>query len=223
MIAKNLKGKCKDDISKIENYEQAINDKENVWDCHHRLELTLEGEYAHSKEDLIRMDMYYNRPYFELIFMKQSEHLALHKKIRPVTKSTREKIKKALTGRKLSEEHIQKLTSRTISFETRMKLSKSLAGRKLSEEHKHKISQSQFGKKLTEEHKSKISKAHKGKPKGPYDEKTKIKISMALKGKERKKRGPMSEELKKKISDARKGKPHPHAGGLKRNKKECLH
>lgn len=71
---------CKDDISKIENYEQAINDKENVWCCHHRLELTLDGDYAHSKEDLIRMGMYYNRPYFELIFMKDNEHSSLHRK-----------------------------------------------------------------------------------------------------------------------------------------------
>ena len=36
MICKyNVKKYSRDDISKIENYEQAINDKENKWDCHH--------------------------------------------------------------------------------------------------------------------------------------------------------------------------------------------
>jgi len=46
---------CKDEISKIENYEQAINDKENIWEIHHRLELTLEGEFAHTREELKRL------------------------------------------------------------------------------------------------------------------------------------------------------------------------
>lgn len=79
MICKyNVKKYCRDDISKIENYEQAINDKEHKWDCHHRLELTLDGEYAHNIEDLKRMGMYYDRPYFELIFIKHSEHVSLH-------------------------------------------------------------------------------------------------------------------------------------------------
>ena len=65
---------CKDDISKIENYEQAINDKENKWVCHHRLELTLDCEEALSRSELKRMNMYYHRPYFELIFMKDIDH-----------------------------------------------------------------------------------------------------------------------------------------------------
>jgi hypothetical protein len=69
---------CKDDYSLIENYEQAINDKTQYWDLHHRLELTLDGEYAHNVEDLIRMGMYYDRPYFELIYLPHSEHASLH-------------------------------------------------------------------------------------------------------------------------------------------------
>lgn len=75
---RNAKRKCKDDISKIENYEQAINDKENIWICHHRLELTLDGEFAHTGEELDRMGMYYKRPYFELIFIPQKLHRKLH-------------------------------------------------------------------------------------------------------------------------------------------------
>lgn len=65
--------------SKIENYELAKADNFKGWCIHHRLELTLDGEYAHSKEELKRMDMYYNRPYFELIYLTKSEHMKLHK------------------------------------------------------------------------------------------------------------------------------------------------
>lgn len=68
---------CKDDISKIENYDLAINDNKK-WDLHHRLEFTINDEIAHSKEDLIRLDMYYNRPYFELIFLPRKDHIRLH-------------------------------------------------------------------------------------------------------------------------------------------------
>ena len=33
------KSYCKDDISLIENFEKAIAD-DNIWDCHHRKEIT---------------------------------------------------------------------------------------------------------------------------------------------------------------------------------------
>ena len=38
MIADNLDKICCEDISLIENYESAISDKTEMWDCHHRLE-----------------------------------------------------------------------------------------------------------------------------------------------------------------------------------------
>ena len=44
MIGTTVKYFCKDDITKIENYELAMADTEEVWHCHHRLELTLDGE-----------------------------------------------------------------------------------------------------------------------------------------------------------------------------------
>ena len=82
---------CKDDISKIENYEQAINDKTQTWDCHHRLELTINDEHARTKEELIRLGMYYNRPYFELIFLTRKEH----KKLEQNTNYARQKNREA--------------------------------------------------------------------------------------------------------------------------------
>jgi hypothetical protein len=75
----NVKKYCRDDISKIENYEQAINDKEHKWVCHHRLEFTINGEFAHTCKELKKFGMYWKRPYFELIFMRADEHQKLHK------------------------------------------------------------------------------------------------------------------------------------------------
>lgn len=73
---KQVKLYCKE-YWKIENYDEAINSDE-VYECHHRLELTINGEYAHGIKDLKRLNMYYNRPYFELIFLKVGAHSKLH-------------------------------------------------------------------------------------------------------------------------------------------------
>lgn len=78
MISRSLKPICRDDISKIENYKEAVESKE-FWECHLRLELTLDNELAHTKEELIRLGMYYNRPYYELIFLPRSYHMTLHR------------------------------------------------------------------------------------------------------------------------------------------------
>lgn len=58
---------CRDSIERIENYDKAVEDKSKTWVLHHRLELTIEGQFALSRDDLISMGMYYHRPAFELI------------------------------------------------------------------------------------------------------------------------------------------------------------
>lgn len=93
----------------IENYELAKKDNFKGWDLHHRLELTLDGEFAHTPEDLIRMDMYYNRPYFELIYLKHGEHTRLHARNR--SSEIRAKYSKHRLGSKLSEETKLKISS----------------------------------------------------------------------------------------------------------------
>lgn len=65
---------CCEDISLIENYEEAINSSDK-WECHHKLGLNK------SKQELIDIGLYYDRPASELIFIKQSEHRALHNSI----------------------------------------------------------------------------------------------------------------------------------------------
>lgn len=85
---------CKDDISLIDNYEQAINDNTQKWHCHHRGEILPCGVY--SPEDLKRFDLYWKRPSCELIFMTRTEHLKLHRK-HPL-KNTSEKLSKSGMG-----------------------------------------------------------------------------------------------------------------------------
>lgn len=68
---------CKD-INKIENYDLASKDNFVGWDLHHRLELTINNEPALTRQDLIRHRMYYNRLYFELIFLQHGQHSMLH-------------------------------------------------------------------------------------------------------------------------------------------------
>ena len=89
---------CKDDISLIENYEEAVNDDENLWCLHHRLGLTINGEFAHTAKELKRLGMYYNRPYFELIFLKFSEHSRIHNEA--MESSRLDKFKQVNIGRK---------------------------------------------------------------------------------------------------------------------------
>ena len=123
-----IKQVCKDDPSLIENYDKAINDDTQMWVLHHRLELTLDGEYAHSVEELKRLDMYYHRPYYELIFLTKSDHQILH---------AHDKYRKTLS---------ESLRGHEVSTETRKKLSNAHTGRKLSNEHKEKLSKAHMGK-----------------------------------------------------------------------------
>ena len=74
MISESAYLYCKEDISLIENYEQAISDKTQTWDCHHRLETDL----VLSKAELIKQDKYLNVPANELIFLTHGEHMKLH-------------------------------------------------------------------------------------------------------------------------------------------------
>lgn len=101
---KTIKKYCKEDISLIENYEQAITDKDHIWDCHHRLEI---GEgYTNSTEDLKLMNLYFNRPANELIFISHEDHTRLHSTVRhiPCSESTKKKIGNANRGKTRTEE-----------------------------------------------------------------------------------------------------------------------
>ena len=71
---------CSEDISIIENYHTAVADKEKKWEIHHRRECDDEGRTLLTHKLLIEMNLYYNRPAKELIFVTRSMHIKLHKK-----------------------------------------------------------------------------------------------------------------------------------------------
>ena len=162
---------CKDDISLIENYDKAVNDKEQTWHCHHRLETELNV----SVQYLIDNDLYCNRPASELIFLTKNEHASLH--------NTGEK--NHMYGKHHSEETKKKqseaqrgphswnvgFTGKHHSEETKRKMSEACKGKHLSDEHKKKIRMAMKGKHHSEETKRKMSESQKGKKRGPYKKK----------------------------------------------------
>ena len=144
---KKARSYCKEDISKIKNYEQAVNDTTQVWDCHHMTETW----WNCSKKDLIENECYYHRKACELIFLTHAEHARLHRKGNKHSEETRRKIGEARKGK-------------TISEETRRKLIEALKGRTFSEDTHRKMSEAHKGKTISEETRIKISETLKGKP-----------------------------------------------------------
>ena len=72
---------CSEDLSLIENYHIAIADKEKMWDIHHRRECDDEGRTLFTRKQLIKMNLYFNRPAEELIFVTRSMHSKIHREI----------------------------------------------------------------------------------------------------------------------------------------------
>lgn len=118
MISNQVYRFCRDDISLIKNYEQAINDTENVWDCHHINELTF------TKKELIKMNMYYKRPASELIFLTKKEHGLLHTRVCAGHEEWKRKNKenhKGMSGKKHTKETLEKMSkSRKLYWENKL-------------------------------------------------------------------------------------------------------
>ena len=126
---KQVKKFCKEDITKIKNYDLAIADKTQTWDCHHMTETW----WHCSKKELIENECYYGRKACELIFLTHAEHRRLHNM--NISEETRRKLSKAFKGKPSPNK------GKTFSEEWR---------RNLSEAHKGKshkgITTSIFGK-----------------------------------------------------------------------------
>ena len=142
------KSYCKDDISRIENYDKAISDQDKMWQCHHRREITT------PRKQLIENNQYFNRPADELIFLTKSEHKSLHNKEIKFSDEIKIKLSEAHKGMKLSEETKQKMSI----------AKKGIKRKPFTEETKRKMSEAHKGKKrkpFTEETKRKMSEAMK--------------------------------------------------------------
>ena len=112
MISKyTAKSFCCEDLSLIENYDKAIADTTQTWECHHRGEVLPCGRF--SVDDLKKFGLYFNRPASELIFLTPSAHRQLHKKgvqMGPLSEEHKKAISDALKGVLLSEEHKKALS-----------------------------------------------------------------------------------------------------------------
>jgi hypothetical protein len=82
---------------------------------------------------------------------------------RKKTKAHKELLSKALKGRPIPAEHIQKRRGRTHSEEAKQHM----RGRLFSEEHKQKMSEARKGRIISEEWKQKMSEAKKGRKLSP--------------------------------------------------------
>ena len=142
---------CKEDLSKIENYEQAVNDTTQVWDLHHRTEIW----WNCTKKDLIENECYYNRKACELIFLTHAEHTRIHNSGelnsmygKTHTQEARKKISESKKGRP----SWNKGKHNIYSADTLKKMSKSLKG---------KVPWNK-GKTMTQEARKKMSEVQKG-------------------------------------------------------------
>lgn len=146
---------CKEDISKIENYDKAIADTTQTWICHHRTAIW----WNCTTKDLIENKCYYHRKACELIFVTESEHKSLHHTGKTLSDETKKKISEARKGKPRSDETKMKISAsnkgrpgtmkgRTHSEKTKLKMSEtkkgnnnSFYGHAHSEETKRKMSE----------------------------------------------------------------------------------
>ena len=99
---KQVRRYCREDLSLIENYDEAVRSEE-PYHCHHRYELN--DGLVLSVNDLKDMGLYYKRPASELIFLKRIDHRRLHTigSAHPLygkhcSEETKERIRKSSSG-----------------------------------------------------------------------------------------------------------------------------
>lgn len=121
---------CKD-YTRIENYEDAVNDTTQTWDCHHIL-----GEIL-TREQLKDHDFYYDVPPCMLKFVTRAEHIRLHKSGKHFSEEHRRKLSEANKGKHLSEEARRNMSEAKkgkkrapFSEETRRKMSEAAKRRR---------------------------------------------------------------------------------------------
>lgn len=161
MISKNAFIFCEDDISLIENYEQAINDTTQTWDCHHRLET----DFGLSQKELIDSNRYFNVSAKDLIFITHAEHTILHRTGKKQSEETKRKRSKSMKGKNKGKPSPMKSKHHTEE-------SKYLIGEASKQWHKNNPgamkgeNNPMYGKSPSEETRRKTSESMKGKNKG---------------------------------------------------------
>lgn len=148
---RHLRKVCKE-IEHVENYNEAINDKEYLWILHHRDEIRElpSGMVAlRSAEYLKSFGLYYHRPADELIFLRNDVHSKLHAKY--LTDESKFRMGNSNRGRKFTKEHRDNLSKShkgQVSWNKGKKLSDEQKRNFWNTERKHAISE--FGYKFIE-------------------------------------------------------------------------
>ena len=76
----NLQKYCSEPLTQIKNYENAKLEDFKGWCIHHRLELHPDCSVRFTASSLKKLNLYYNRPARELIFLRKTEHASIHNK-----------------------------------------------------------------------------------------------------------------------------------------------
>lgn len=100
----------------IENYDLAIADDTQIWDCHHKNELT------YTKQELIELGLYYDCSPDELIFLTREMHNDVHHRGTKHSSSTKSKMSKSMKGKNIG--HVPWNKGTCLSSETKNKISK---------------------------------------------------------------------------------------------------
>lgn len=146
----NAKKYCCEDISLIENYDAAIKDTTQIWDCHHRGEILTCGKF--SARTLMENKLYWDRPASELIFLPHGLHYSIHLRGNQFTKGV-SPWNKGRTG--------------VYSSETLTRMKSSLIRSHSDKDYRERQSKSHKGKKMPPrgaEHKARLSKSLLGHP-----------------------------------------------------------
>lgn len=126
---------CKEP-EKIENYEKAKSENFVRWNCHHRLETHnsdgIKRLVSISRQELMALGVYFDRPPEELIYLTVSEHTSIHSSTRHRTEEQKQKISNTLKGHQ-------------VSADVRKKISNKLKGQYIPEEVRRKISNTMKG------------------------------------------------------------------------------
>ena len=139
---RTVKEFCKE-YTRIENYEEAINDTTQTWVCHHIL-----GEIL-SREQLLDHDFYYDVPPCMLKFVTRAEHNQIYKPNKgiPHTDESRKKMSESHKGKPAWNKGKHGIYSE----DTRRKISEAMKGHTPFNGHHH-----------SEDTRIKMSESHKG-------------------------------------------------------------
>lgn len=113
----------------IENYDKAVADENQMWECHHKKEV----ELMLTRKQMMELGIYFHLEPSELIFLTRSDHKKLHEST-PLGKSAKRRGADKHIGTKHTDETKQKMSiaskGKKKSDETRKRMSESLKGNK---------------------------------------------------------------------------------------------